>query len=349
MKKIALFCGSRFDKQQQYFEPISDAVKLLAHNYEIIYGGSNTGYMKVVAESVKAVDGYLVGIMPAFLKDKELAFEQCDEFIEVSDMSERKKIIFEKADGFIALPGGLGTFEEVIDVLSWAQIGLIKKPIGFFNPNHYYDSLIEFINQSIEDGFIEESFKNLFFVSDDMSVLIKEMEDSDFANQEVWDLYDKDRNPLASTIFRSHYSFIKDYQYHLVVFLIIKDGDKVLLQKRSSTKELFPNQWDVSVGGSVLAFENSIQGIIRETQEELGLLVNENELQLVDSFRDDESQSLIDVYQMNTSSLNIEELIIPNEEVSEVAWFNKEEIAEMIEKGQFVRDWIWKWNLIKLD
>lgn len=349
MKKIALFCGSRFDYSQQYLEPISEGVKLLAQHYEIVFGGSKTGYMGIVADSVKEVDGRLVGIMPTFLREKELAYGYCDEFIEVTDMSERKKTLFNYADGFIALPGGLGTFEEVIDVLSWAQIGLIKKPIGFFNPHHFYDLLIEFIEQAIEVGFIEESFRNLFFVSDDMSVLIDRMEAADFENQEVWDLYDKNRNPLASTIFRSHYSLIKENQYHLVVFLIIKNKGKVLLQKRSETKKMFPNQWDVSVSGSVLAFENSLQGIVRETQEELGLLIDENELRLVDSFRDDDSQSLIDVYELETDSLNIDKLMVPNSEVSEVAWFSYEEIMEMIKKDQFVRDWIWKWKLIKYD
>ncbi len=112
---------------------------------------------------------------------------------------------------------------------------------------------------------------------------------------------------------------------------------------------MFPNQWDVSVSGSVLAFENSLQGIVRETQEELGLLIDENELRLVDSFRDDDSQSLIDVYELETDSLNIDKLMVPNSEVSEVAWFSYEEIMEMIEKDQFVRDWIWKWKLIKYD
>ena len=342
MKKIAVFCGSRYDKKKNYIESVNEGIKLLAKTYEIVFGGSKTGYMGIVAKSVKAVDGYLIGIMPTFLKEKELAYQQCDEFIEVSDMNERKKMIFEVADGFIALPGGLGTFEEIIDVLSWAQIGLIKKPIGIFNPNHYYDSLIQFIEQSIDEGFIEESFRHQFFVNDNMSMLIQSMEDSDFENQEIWDLYDKDRNLLASTIFRNHHSFIKENQYHLVVFLIIKNGNRILLQKRSNTKELFPNQWDVSVGGSVLAFENSTQGIIRETKEELGLIISEKDLKLVKSFKDDESQSLIDVYEMENSSLSLENLVIPNSEVSEVAWFSKEEIYEMIEKEQFVRDWIWK-------
>jgi uncharacterized protein (TIGR00730 family) len=123
------------------------------HHVRLVYGGSSRGLMGEVANGMLAGGGQVTGIMSTLLFDAEIVHQGVTEFIEVANMHERKAAMSEMADAFIALPGGLGTFEELFEVLCWTQIGIHRKPIGLLNVNGYFDPLVEMVRHSVQEGF----------------------------------------------------------------------------------------------------------------------------------------------------------------------------------------------------
>ena len=135
--------------------------KILAREgVSLVYGGGSNGLMGAVARSVHEHGGHVVGVIPEFLHARELAFKGADEMVVTPDMHERKRIMFERADAFVALPGGIGTLEELIEQLTWAQLGRHKKPILFANINGFWEPLVELLDHMKEHGFIHS---DLFF------------------------------------------------------------------------------------------------------------------------------------------------------------------------------------------
>jgi len=138
---ICVYCGSGFGTDPAFKDAAQELGKAIAEaGARLVYGGGNVGLMGAVAESVKHHGGPVTGIIPRFLKDREIMFEDADENIVVDDMHTRKRLMFEKSDAFVALPGGVGTLEEVVEQLTWAQLGRHTKPIiladikGFWRP-----------------------------------------------------------------------------------------------------------------------------------------------------------------------------------------------------------------------
>lgn len=132
--------------------------------------------MGKLAEGVLSENGEIIGIIPEFLKKKEIAHEKLTELITVSTMHQRKALMQEKSDGFIALPGGFGTMEELFEILTWGQLGLHRKPIGILNVNAYYDALIQLIDKMIEEGLLKEEYRKMILISDSADDLLKKME-----------------------------------------------------------------------------------------------------------------------------------------------------------------------------
>ncbi|MDF2885170.1 MAG: decarboxylase family protein [Clostridiaceae bacterium] len=176
MKRICVYSGSNLGFRPEYKESAKLLGKILAETkIELVYGGSRIGLMGEIANEVLRNDGKVIGIMPKGLFSGEMVHKNLTKLIEVENMHERKQTMAELSDGFIALPGGLGTFEELFEVLSWAQLGIHKKPIGILNISNFFDPLLHMIKNTCTEGFMNESNIKLISVSDTPLELIKQM------------------------------------------------------------------------------------------------------------------------------------------------------------------------------
>lgn len=177
MKSICVFAGSNLGERPEYQLKAAELGNYMAQEqYRLVYGGSNKGLMGVIANTVLANDGEVTGIMPKGLFKGEIVHQQLTELIEVEGMHERKATMGKLSDGFIALPGGFGTYEELFEVLCWSQIGIHNKPIGILNISGYFDPLLNMINYSVQEGFSNTSNLSLINVSSDPIDLIQRME-----------------------------------------------------------------------------------------------------------------------------------------------------------------------------
>ncbi|UOF92410.1 TIGR00730 family Rossman fold protein [Fodinisporobacter ferrooxydans] len=176
MKRICVFAGSNLGSNPEYTTAAQDLGKAIAQNgFELVYGGSKVGLMGEVANQVLAHGGKAIGVMPTGLFRGEIVHTGLTELIQVKDMHERKATMGNLADAYIALPGGYGTFEELFEVISWAQLGIHKKPIGVFNIAGYYSPLIEMIDHAIRGGFVQEVHKELLVSASDSQTLLKKL------------------------------------------------------------------------------------------------------------------------------------------------------------------------------
>ncbi|UUF14133.1 MULTISPECIES: TIGR00730 family Rossman fold protein [Flavobacterium] len=176
MKKITVFCGSSFGTEEIYKEQAELLGKTLAkQNIGLVYGGANVGLMGAVADGALSENGTVIGVLPNFLRSKEIAHKGLTELILVESMHERKTKMNDLCDGVIALPGGFGTLEELFEMLTWAQLGLHKKPIAILNINGFYDSLLELLQTMSEKGLLKEANQKMLLVSDDIDDLLNQM------------------------------------------------------------------------------------------------------------------------------------------------------------------------------
>ena len=176
LRRVTVFCGSSsgFDEifvKQAYML----GQTLAARDIGVVYGGANVGLMGSLAQGVLSNKGKIIGVLPGFLKEKEIAHPNLTELILVESMHERKKKMNELADGIIALPGGFGTLEEFFEMLTWAQLGLHKKPIGILNIGEFYIKLVELMQHMVDTGFLKEINKNMLLVSNDIDELLEKM------------------------------------------------------------------------------------------------------------------------------------------------------------------------------
>lgn len=173
MKRITVFCGSSFGTEEIYKEQATLLGQTLAkQNIELVYGGANVGLMGAVADGVLNAGGKAIGVLPNFLRSKEIAHLGLTELIVVESMHERKTKMNDLCDGVIALPGGFGTLEELFEMLTWAQLGLHKKPIAILNINGFYDSLIELTQTMVEKGLLKDINQKMLLVSDNIDALL---------------------------------------------------------------------------------------------------------------------------------------------------------------------------------
>jgi uncharacterized protein (TIGR00730 family) len=173
MKRITVFCGSSFGTEEIYKEQATLLGKTLAQqNIELVYGGANVGLMGAVADGILNEGGKAIGVLPDFLRSKEIAHQGLTELILVESMHERKTKMSDLCDGVIALPGGFGTLEELFEMLTWAQLGLHKKPIAILNIDGFYDSLIELTQTMVDKGFLKSVNKEMLLVSDNIDDLL---------------------------------------------------------------------------------------------------------------------------------------------------------------------------------
>ncbi|MDH5164303.1 TIGR00730 family Rossman fold protein [Heyndrickxia oleronia] len=173
MKKLAVFCGSSSGASSIYIEEAKKLGKELAkRNIALVYGGASVGVMGAVADSLLEEGGHVIGVMPTFLENREIAHKKLSELFIVDTMHERKAKMADLADGFIALPGGPGTLEEFFEIFTWAQLGLHQKPCGLLNINHYYDPLLALFDHMTKEQFLHEKYRHMALVSNDPKDLL---------------------------------------------------------------------------------------------------------------------------------------------------------------------------------
>ncbi|MCR8634572.1 MULTISPECIES: TIGR00730 family Rossman fold protein [Paenibacillus] len=177
MKSICVFAGSNLGEHPEYQIKAAELGTYMAqNNYRLIYGGSKIGLMGEIANAVMNGGGQVIGVMPKGLFKGEVVHRELTQLIEVENMHERKATMGQLADGFIALPGGFGTYEELFEVLCWSQIGIHKKPVGILNIRNYFDPLMNLIKYSINEGFSNSSHLSLINVSNEPMELLNQME-----------------------------------------------------------------------------------------------------------------------------------------------------------------------------
>jgi len=173
MKRICVFCGSSSGGRPRYRAVAGELGRTLAaRGMGLVYGGARVGLMGAVADAVLGAHGQVIGVIPQALIAKEVAHEGLTELRVVSSMHERKAVMADLSDGFIAIPGGWGTLEELFEVLTWGQLGLHQKPCGLLNVEHYFDGLLSFADHMIEEGFVRRENGAMISVSSDPSALI---------------------------------------------------------------------------------------------------------------------------------------------------------------------------------
>ncbi len=176
MKSITVFCGSSFGSEDIYKEQATLLGKTLAkQNIKLIYGGANVGLMGAVAGGVLSEGGKAIGVLPHFLQSKEIAHTNLTELILVESMHERKTKMNDLCDGVIVLPGGYGTLEEFFEMITWAQLGLHKKPIAILNINGFYDDLIKMVQTMVDKGFLKPINQEMLLVSDTIDGVFEKM------------------------------------------------------------------------------------------------------------------------------------------------------------------------------
>jgi uncharacterized protein (TIGR00730 family) len=176
MRRICVFCGSRPGVRPAYREAAEGLGKLFAERgIELVYGGGNVGLMGIIADACLAAGGKVVGVIPRALLEWEVGHEGLTRLEVVDSMHTRKARMAELADGFIALPGGLGTFEELFEILTWAQLGFHNKPVGLLNIEGYYLPLIQMLDRGVSEGFMKGENRGLLQVDENLFALLRSM------------------------------------------------------------------------------------------------------------------------------------------------------------------------------
>jgi len=167
MKRICVFCGSSAGKNPAYRDAAEALGRLLAREgIGLVYGGSSVGLMTAVADAALTAGGEVIGVIPRSLEAKEIAHPGLSALHVVGSMHERKALMVELADGFVALPGGMGTFDEFFEVVTWAQLGIHVKPCGFLNVEGYYDRLTAFLDHAVAEGFVKGDHREMIIVEE---------------------------------------------------------------------------------------------------------------------------------------------------------------------------------------
>jgi uncharacterized protein (TIGR00730 family) len=176
MKRICVFCGSNPGFRPVYAQAAAELARLLVKlGIGIVYGGGNIGLMGVLADTATAEGGEVIGVIPRALFAKEVGHSGIADLRIVGSMHERKALMAELADGFIAMPGGWGTFDEFCEILTWAQLGLHRKPCGILNTDGYYDPLLAMFDHCVAEGFLKPEYRPMVLAASGPAGLIEKM------------------------------------------------------------------------------------------------------------------------------------------------------------------------------
>lgn len=177
MKRICVFCGSSPGARSEYVRAARLLGRMLIRkNIGLVYGGGNVGIMGEIAHTVFEEGGEVIGVIPKKLAEKEVSFTELTDLRVVSSMHERKALMAELSDGFIALPGGFGTIEEFFEVVTWAQLGIHHKPCGLLDVCQYYSKLISFLDHAVDQQFIQSDHRSMILIDESSEALLEKFE-----------------------------------------------------------------------------------------------------------------------------------------------------------------------------
>jgi uncharacterized protein (TIGR00730 family) len=187
MKSICVYCGSGSGKSEAYILAARELGKNLAsRDITLVYGGAKIGIMGAVADSVLENSGRVIGVIPKALVEKEVAHPSLTELHVTGSMHERKMKMSDLSEGFIALPGGIGTLEEISEIWTWAQLGFHKKPFGLLNIEGYFDHLIAFVDHAVNEQFVRPQYRNMLMVEKTIPVLLERIDTYTAPDVEKW-------------------------------------------------------------------------------------------------------------------------------------------------------------------
>ena len=176
LKRLCVFCGSSSGKRPEYIRAARDFGTLLAHKkIGLVYGGGRTGLMGAVADAALLAGGEVIGVIPESLATKELKHDGVTQLHVVNSMHERKAMMAELSDAFAALPGGMGTFEELCEMLTWAQLGIHDKPCGILNVENFFDPLLKLFDHAVKEKFVRPDDRALLFSSENHADLLEQL------------------------------------------------------------------------------------------------------------------------------------------------------------------------------
>jgi uncharacterized protein (TIGR00730 family) len=174
---VCVYCGSSFGNRPEYAHTARAFGRALAEaKLTLVYGGGRVGLMGAVADAVLEAGGHAIGVIPQLLVDKEVGHNGLPELHVVANMHERKKLMADRADAFVALPGGAGTLEELFEVYTWAQLGYHRKPIGLLNVAGYYDPLLAMLRHTVEEGFMRAAYLDMLLVDSNVGALLDKLQ-----------------------------------------------------------------------------------------------------------------------------------------------------------------------------
>ncbi|MED6192185.1 Cytokinin riboside 5'-monophosphate phosphoribohydrolase log7, variant 2 [Stylosanthes scabra] len=192
-KRICVFCGSSSGNKPTYREAaLQLANELVERRIDLVYGGGSVGLMGLVSQAVHDGGRHVLGVIPTSLMPREITGDPIGEVRAVSNMHQRKAEMARQADAFIALPGGYGTLEELLEVITWAQLGIHTKPVGLLNVDGFYNSLLSFIDKAVDEGFISPTSRRIIVSAPTPKQLIIDLEEhipeqDEFASKLVWE------------------------------------------------------------------------------------------------------------------------------------------------------------------
>ena len=176
MKNICVFCGSSAGNNNIYTDLARSLGRLIASKgMRLVYGGGDVGLMGIIADAVLASGGEVIGVIPHFLDEREVGHQNLTELIRVDSMHQRKLLMSEKSDGFLAMPGGFGTLEELAEILTWVQLSILNKPVGMLNVNGFYNYLSEQLNHMVTAGFLKQENREILIEREDPEELLTAM------------------------------------------------------------------------------------------------------------------------------------------------------------------------------
>ncbi len=176
MTKICVFCGSSMGDKEEYRITAKQVGEyFVKNNIGLVYGGADVGLMKIIADELLKGGIEVIGVMPHLLIEKEVEHKGIDQLISVESMAERKEKMIEISDGFIAMPGGFGTFDELMEVLTYNQLRISDKPVGILNIEGYFDKLLQFFDHAVKAGFVRKEHRNNLIISSNIEELVEKM------------------------------------------------------------------------------------------------------------------------------------------------------------------------------
>ena len=187
IQRIAVYCGSKIGLSEAYqFMARELAMTLVDERVELVFGGGKVGLMGVLADTVLAHGGKVTGVIPSGLDIDEVVHKDLTELVKVPGMHQRKAMMLDLADAFIAMPGGIGTMDEFFEAWTWGQLGIHTKPVGLLNVEGYFDSLIEYLSTMVRQGFLSQKHHDRLYISESPSDLLEKMRLSNKQHETIW-------------------------------------------------------------------------------------------------------------------------------------------------------------------